>query len=51
MLLSIGGVPGVLWVLGMMYGYRMGGAISILLAAASFVVGCGLRPWWQRPVA
>jgi hypothetical protein len=51
MFLSMGGVPGVLWVLGMVYGYRMGGAISILLAAAILVACLGLRQWWQRPVA
>ena len=34
MSLSIGGVLGILWLLGMLYGYRLGGAIYILLAAA-----------------
>ena len=33
MYLAIGGTLGVLWVLGMLYGYRMGGAIYIFLAA------------------
>jgi len=51
MFLSMGGVLGVLWVLGKVYGYRMGGAISILLAAAIFMACLGLRQWWQRPVA
>jgi hypothetical protein len=51
MFLSIGGVLGVLWVLGMVYGYRMGGAIYILLAAAILMTCLGLRQWWQRPVA
>jgi hypothetical protein len=51
MFLSIGGVLGILWVLGMAYGYRMGGAIYLLLAAAIVMMGFGLRPWWQRPVA
>ena len=50
MFLGIGGILGVLWVLGMMYGYKMGGAIYILLAAAIVMVGFGLRQWWQRPV-
>jgi hypothetical protein len=51
MFLSIGGVLGILWVLGMVYGYRMGGAIYIVLAAATVMTGFGLRQWWQRPVA
>ena len=51
MFLSIGGVLGILWVLGMAYGYRMGGAIYILLAAAILMMCLGLRQWWQRPVA
>ena len=51
MYLAIGGTLGVLWVLGMAYGYRMGGAIYIVLAAAIIMMGFGLRQWWQRPVA
>jgi hypothetical protein len=51
MFLSIGGVLGNLWVLGMAYGYRMGGAIYLLQAAAIVMMGFGLRQWWQRPVA
>jgi hypothetical protein len=51
MFLSIGGILGVLWVLGMMNGYKMGGAIYIVLAAAIVMMGFGLRQWWQRPVA
>jgi hypothetical protein len=51
MFLSIGGVLGVLWGLGMVYGYRMGGAIYIVLVAAIVMTGFGLRQWWQRPVA
>ncbi len=51
MFLSIGGILGVLWVLGMAYGYRMGGAIYIVLAAAIVMTGFGLRQWWRRPLA
>lgn len=50
MFLSIGGILGVLWGFGMAYGYRMGGAIYIVLAAAIVMIGFGLRQWWQRPV-
>ena len=51
MFLSIGGILGILWVLGMAYGYRLGGAIYIVLAAAIVMMVFGLRQWWQRPVA
>jgi hypothetical protein len=51
MFIGIGGILGVAWVLGMMYGYKMGGAIYIVLAAAIVMMGFGLRQWWQRPVA
>ena len=49
MYLAIGGTLGVLWMLGMLYGYRMGGAIYILLAAAMVMVFLGLRQWWRQP--
>ncbi|HEV2436399.1 MAG TPA: lmo0937 family membrane protein [Verrucomicrobiae bacterium] len=49
MYLAIGGTLGVLWVLGMLYGYRMGGAIYLLLAAAMVMVFLGLRQWWRQP--
>ena len=49
MYLAIGGTLGVLWLLGMLYGYRMGGAIHILLAAAIVMAFFGLRRWWQQP--
>ncbi|HKW31220.1 MAG TPA: lmo0937 family membrane protein [Verrucomicrobiae bacterium] len=49
MFLAIGGTLGVLWMLGMLYGYRMGGAIYILLAAAIVMVFLGLRQWWRQP--
>jgi hypothetical protein len=51
MFLSIAGILGVLWVLGMAYGYKMGGAIYIVLTAAIVMMFFGLRQWWQRPVA
>ena len=51
MFLSIGGILGILWALGMVYGYRLGGAIYIVLAAAIIMTGFGLRQWWHRPVA
>jgi hypothetical protein len=50
MFFSISGILGVLWVLGMVYGYRMGGAIYIVLAAAILMMGFGVRQWWQRPL-
>jgi len=49
MLLSIGGLLGVLWVLGMATGYRLGGAIHLLLAAALIMAFFGFRQWWRQP--
>ncbi|HEX5398674.1 MAG TPA: lmo0937 family membrane protein [Verrucomicrobiae bacterium] len=49
MYLGIGGILGILWALGMIYGYRLGGAIYILLATAIVMVFLGLRRWWQQP--
>jgi hypothetical protein len=49
MLFGIGGILGVLWVVGMVYGYRLGGAIYILLAAAILMLFFGLRRWWRQP--
>ena len=49
MYLAIGGTLGVLWLLGMLYGYRMGGAIYIVLASAIVMVLFGLRQWWRQP--
>jgi hypothetical protein len=48
MFLGIGGTLGALWLLGMVYGYRMGGAIYILLAAAIVMMFFGLRRWWRQ---
>ena len=33
----------------MVFGYTMGGAIYIVLAAAIVMLFLGLRQWWQRP--
>jgi Family of unknown function (DUF5670) len=49
MFLNIGAILGVLWLVGMLYGYRLGGAIYILLAAAIVMVLFGLNKWWRRP--
>ena len=43
MFLSIGVILGILWGLGMVYGYRMGGAIYIVLAAAIIMMCFGLH--------
>jgi hypothetical protein len=51
MFLSIGAILVVLWGFGMVYGYRMGGAIYIVLAAAILMMGLGVRQWWRRPIA
>ena len=51
MFFSSAGILGILWVVGMVYGYRLGGAIHILLAAAIVLVFFGLRRWWQEPAA
>ena len=40
---------GVLWLVGMLYGYRLGGAIHLLLAGAMVMMLFGLRRWWRRP--
>lgn len=48
MFFAMSGILGVLWLLGMIYGYRMGGAIYILLAAAIVMMFFGLRRWWRQ---
>lgn len=40
---------GVLWVLGLVKGFTLGGAIHLLLVGAVIATGFGLREWWQRP--
>jgi hypothetical protein len=42
-------VLGILWLVGMLYGYRLGGAIHLLLAGATVMMLFGLRQWWRRP--
>ena len=49
MYLIIVGTLGVLWGLGMMYGFRLGGVIHLLLAGAIVMGFLGLRRWWQQP--
>jgi hypothetical protein len=51
MLLSIALVLGVLWVLGLLSGYTLGGAVHILLAGALIMMFFGLRQWWRRPAS
>ena len=47
--LMIGVILGVLWLLGMLFDYRLGGAIYVLLVGAIVAVLFGLNKWWQRP--
>jgi uncharacterized protein DUF5670 len=49
MYLSIGAILGILWVLGMVFNFKLGGAIYILLAAAIVMMFFALRKWWQQP--
>ena len=51
MFIGIGVILAVLWGFGMAYGYRMDGAIYIVLAAAIAMISLGIRQWWQRPMA
>jgi hypothetical protein len=46
---NIAAILGVLWVLGMLSGYRLSGAVHLLLAGAIVMVVFGLRQWWRRP--
>ena len=49
MYLKIGLVLGLLWMVAMLYGFRLGGAIYIVLAAAIAMTVYGLNQWWRRP--
>ena len=49
MYLKLGGLLAVLWLLGMLYGYKLGGGIHIVLAAAVAMVCYGLFQWWRKP--
>lgn len=42
-------ILGVLWLLGMLYGYTLAGAVHLLLAGALVMVLYGLKKWWQQP--
>jgi hypothetical protein len=48
MLWGIAIILGVLWALGLAYGYTLGGAIYVLLAGAIVAMFLGLRKWWAR---
>jgi hypothetical protein len=39
----------VLWMLGLLSGYTMGGAIYLLLAGAIIMMVFGFRQWWRKP--
>jgi hypothetical protein len=49
MFLNLGVILGILWLLGMLYGYRLGGAVHIVLAGALIMMLYGLKKWWWRP--
>ena len=49
MYLSIALILGVLWLLGLMSGYTLAGAVHILLVGAVVTMVIGLRQWWRRP--
>jgi len=46
---NIAAILGVLWLLGLLTGYTMGGAIYLLLAGAVIMLAFGCRRWWRRP--
>jgi hypothetical protein len=50
MFLIIGLILGVLWGFGMGYGYRMDGAIYLVLVASLVMLFLGLRRWWNGPI-
>jgi hypothetical protein len=49
MYLKLGGMLGLLWVVGMLFGYKLGGAIYLVLAAAAISVCYGLVQWFRKP--
>jgi hypothetical protein len=49
MFMKIGVALAVVWLLAMLYGYRFGGAIHILLAAAILTALYGVSQWWRKP--
>ena len=48
MFFKVGAILGVLSLLGMVYGYKLGGAIYVLLAGAVLMVLYGMIQW-RRP--
>lgn len=49
MFLPIALILGVLWLLGLISGYTLGGAVHLLLAGAVVMMFYGLRAWWRKP--
>lgn len=49
MFLAIALLLGILWALGLLSGYTLGGTIHLLLAAAFVTSLLGLRERWRRP--
>ena len=50
MLVPIALLLGVLWLLGLISGYTLGGAVHVLLVGAIVMMFYGLRVWWRKPV-
>jgi hypothetical protein len=49
MLLPLALVLGVLWMLGLLSGYTLGGAVHVLLAGAIVMMLFGFRQRWRKP--
>ena len=49
MFLSIALILGVLWLVGLLSGYTLAGAVHILFVGAVVMMIIGLRQWWRRP--
>ena len=49
MFLVIALILGVLWALGLLSGYTLGGAVHLLIAGAVVMMLFGVRQWWRRP--
>jgi hypothetical protein len=49
MFLAIALVLGILWALGLLTGYTLGGAVHLLLAGTVVMMLFGLRQWWRKP--
>ena len=50
MFVPIALILGVLWLLGLISGYTLGGAVHLLLVGAIVMMLYGLRVWWRKPV-